>query len=203
MARRLGTPMLVTKIASVTCSSAMRVCSPSPGVVSTITYRKYARSRSIRRPSDLALHGVPEFGRGRARDDEEPVIMVRERRLQDELVGRSLGDRVDDGALGLETEGGSDVAELEVGVDEHDGVRRDLGEARRQVDRDRGLALSALGRDDGDCLGGFAGFEWREVPLLRSVPLVSADRNQVPMPRLVVLPIEASPRTDRHWHRVP
>ena len=165
---RLGTPMFVTKMASVTCSSTTSVCSPSPGVVSTIDV---AEGRA--KPLDEQRRALPlrdrvaQLGRRGAGDDEEPVVVVGERGLQDDLVRRGVRDRIDDGALGFEPEGGGDVTELQVGVDEHDGVRRDLGEPRRQVDRDGRLALSALWRDDRDRLGRHAGFERREVPLWR------------------------------------
>ena len=66
---------------------------------------------------------------------------------------------------GSSAERGGDVAELQVGVDEHDRVRRDFGEARREVDRERRLALAALRRDDGDRLG------WRARPRAAGTPI--------------------------------
>ena len=53
-------------------------------------------------PSAAVRDRVAELGRWRARDDEESVIVVGQCGLQDDLVGRGIGDRVDDRALGLE-----------------------------------------------------------------------------------------------------
>ena len=76
IARRLGTPMLVTNTASVTCSSATSVCSPRPG---RRVHDDVAEGppQPLDQPTERCRgDGVAQFGRRRARDDEEPVVVV-------------------------------------------------------------------------------------------------------------------------------
>ena len=75
-------------------------------------------------------------------------VLAEERRIE-AVEG---ADGVDDGVLGRQLEHDGDVAELEVGVDEHDGlVGAAPGQDDGQVDGQHGLPGAALGgehRDD-------------------------------------------------------
>ena len=64
--------------------------------------------------------------------------------------------RVDDRVLRRQLEHDGDVAELEVGIDEHDRSVGPPGQHHREVRRDDGLAGAALGREHGDDLAQLA-----------------------------------------------
>jgi hypothetical protein len=93
--------------------------------------------------TDLVGEGGLEGGR---KHQQTRALVGHQQALQERCVELLDGtDRVDDGVLGRELEHDGDVAELQVGVDQHHGTLAALGQHHRQVDGDDRLARTTLG----------------------------------------------------------
>ncbi len=97
-------------------------------------------------------HLVRERGLDGCRQHQQPALIVAHEQALEQLGVEpvDVGDRVDDRVLRRHLEHDGHIAELEVGVDEHDGALSLAGEDDGQVGGDDGLARPALGGEDGD-----------------------------------------------------
>ena len=98
---------------------------------------------------------VDRRGRLRSRQHVEPTDVPGQAGLEHHAVEAvGAAQRIDDGVLGVEVEGGGDVPELQIEVDQHGGAGCGLRQAHGEIGRHRGLADATLRGQHGQYAAG-------------------------------------------------